>query len=45
LARLAGMLARKGYPSGLAYRVVREALATDSGDAPLDSAPTPARED
>jgi regulatory protein len=24
--RLAGMLARKGYPSGLAYRVVREAL-------------------
>jgi hypothetical protein len=27
--RLAGMLARKGYPSGLAYRVVREALAAD----------------
>ncbi|GAB2912644.1 hypothetical protein GCM10027203_10130 [Nonomuraea fastidiosa] len=24
--RLAGMLARKGYPSGLAYRVIREAL-------------------
>ncbi|MFB4291099.1 recombination regulator RecX [Nonomuraea sp. ATR24] len=24
--RLAGMLARKGYPSGLAFRVVREAL-------------------
>ncbi|MGH3728751.1 MAG: regulatory protein RecX [Micromonosporaceae bacterium] len=26
--RLAGMLARKGYPAGLALRVVREALAT-----------------
>lgn len=26
IRRLAGMLARKGYPSGLAYRVVREAL-------------------
>jgi regulatory protein len=27
------MLARKGYPSGLAYRVVREALAAEgSGD-------------
>lgn len=25
--RLVGMLARKGYPSGLAYRVVRDALA------------------
>ncbi|MGP4094714.1 regulatory protein RecX [Nonomuraea sp. KM90] len=24
--RLAGMLARKGYPSGLAFRVIREAL-------------------
>ncbi|GAA4989739.1 regulatory protein RecX [Kineococcus glutinatus] len=31
--RLAGMLARKGYPAGLAYRVVREALAEE--DAPL----------
>lgn len=27
--RLAGMLARKGYPSGLAYRVVREALESE----------------
>ncbi len=27
--RLAGMLARKGYPSGLAYRVVREALEAE----------------
>jgi regulatory protein len=25
--RLAGMLARKGYPPGLAFRVVRDALA------------------
>jgi len=30
--RLAGMLARKGYPPGLAMRVVREALATDGAD-------------
>ncbi|HVM27816.1 MAG TPA: regulatory protein RecX [Mycobacteriales bacterium] len=29
--RLAGMLARKGYPAGLAFRVVKEALA-DEGD-------------
>lgn len=27
--RLVGMLARKGYPAGLAYRVVKEALAAD----------------
>lgn len=31
-ARLAGMLARKGYPSGVAYRVVREALAAEGED-------------
>lgn len=30
--RLVGMLARKGYPEGLAYRVVREELAR-AGDA------------
>lgn len=30
--RLAGMLARKGYPPGLAFRVVRDALA-DEGEA------------
>jgi len=29
LRRLGGMLARKGYPAGLVYEVVREALATD----------------
>ena len=35
IRRLAGMLARKGYPPGLSLRVVREALAaegTDPGD-------------
>ncbi|MFI7692194.1 recombination regulator RecX [Nonomuraea sp. NPDC049655] len=30
--RLAGMLARKGYSSGLAYRVIREALAQEGID-------------
>ena len=29
MTRLSGMLARKGYPSGLAYRVVREALSAE----------------
>ncbi len=27
-----GLLARKGYPSGLAFEVVRAALAADGGD-------------
>ena len=27
-----GMLARKGYPEGLAYRVVREALEYEPGE-------------
>jgi regulatory protein len=27
--RLAGMLARKGYPAGLAFRVVRDALEAE----------------
>ncbi len=36
-ARLAGMLARKGYPSSVAYRVVRQALAAE-GDG-LDEDP------
>lgn len=31
--RLAGMLARKGYPAGLAFRVVKEALAAQSAEA------------
>ena len=33
--RLAGMLARKGYPAGLAFRVVKEALAAEGVDAEL----------
>lgn len=28
--RLAGMLARKGYPAGISYRVIRDALDDDS---------------
>lgn len=32
IRRLAGMLARKGYPAGLAYRVVREALEREGAD-------------
>ncbi|MFG2014110.1 recombination regulator RecX [Actinomadura geliboluensis] len=39
MRRLVGMLARKGYPPGLSYRVVREALA-DEGTDP-DSVPAP----
>jgi regulatory protein len=33
--RLVGMLARKGYPAGLAFRVVREALAEEGEEAEL----------
>lgn len=33
--RLAGMLARKGYPAGTAFRVVREALAAEGEAAEL----------
>ena len=33
--RLAGLLARKGYPAGLAFRVVREALADEGVEAEL----------
>lgn len=37
--RLAGLLARKGYPAGLAFRVVREALVQEGAevDVPSDS--------
>lgn len=31
--RLAGMLARKGYPAGLAFRVIREALEAEGAAA------------
>ncbi len=34
--RLAGMLARKGYPAGLAYQVVREALERAGQEPPAD---------
>jgi regulatory protein len=32
MRRLVGVLARKGYSAGLAYRVVREALEAEAGD-------------
>jgi regulatory protein len=35
IRKLVGMLARKGYPSGLAYRVVKEAMADDGGTGGL----------
>lgn len=35
MRRLAGVLARKGYPAGVAYGVVREALAAE-GDGGVD---------
>lgn len=34
--RLVGMLARKGYPPGLAYQVVREAIAEEAEEAGLN---------
>ena len=38
--RLAGLLARKGYPAGLAFRVIREALETEGEIAfPEDEPP------
>jgi regulatory protein len=46
MRRLAGVLARKGYSSGLAYRVVRAALEAEAVDGPvpfydLDGLPEP----
>jgi regulatory protein len=35
IRKLVGMLARKGYSSGLAYRVVKEAMADDGGGGGL----------
>ena len=35
IRKLVGMLARKGYSSGLAYRVVKEAMADDGDDGGL----------
>jgi len=37
--KLAGMLARKGYPPGLAFRVIREALEAEGTDAELGDEP------
>ena len=37
--RLAGMLARKGYPAGLAFRVIREALEAEGEAAPPEDEP------
>ncbi|NAZ85073.1 RecX family transcriptional regulator [Kineococcus sp. T90] len=34
--RLAGVLARRGYPSGLVMRLVREAIGEDEAGADLD---------
>lgn len=39
MRRLVGMLARKGYPPGLSYRVVKEALAEEGAD--LEAVPDP----
>jgi regulatory protein len=39
IRRLSGMLARKGYPPGLAFRVVREALEGDGSDVPPEALP------
>ena len=37
MRRLVGVLARKGYSAGLAYRVVREALEAEAADDPVPS--------
>jgi regulatory protein len=39
MRRLAGQLARKGYPAGLAFRVIREALEGEEDAAVLDDEP------
>ena len=41
IRRLVGMLARKGYPEGMAYRVVREELRTAGTDTDLLDTPDP----
>jgi regulatory protein len=47
MRRLTGVLARKGYAAGLAYRVVREALEQEGGDCrvPFDDLDVPAEPD
>jgi regulatory protein len=39
--RLAGMLARKGYPAGLAFRVIREALEAEGAGPNEEAFPEP----
>lgn len=39
--RLLGLLARKGYSGGLAYRIVREEVVTNGGDDLIDDADVP----
>jgi regulatory protein len=39
MRRLAGMLARKGYPPGLAFRVIREAMEAEGTDASIGEEP------
>ncbi|MFI5956952.1 regulatory protein RecX [Cryptosporangium sp. NPDC051539] len=39
--RLVGLLARRGHPAGVAYRVVREALAAEGADPDLAGVPDP----
>jgi regulatory protein len=39
IRRLAGMLARKGYPPGLAFRVIREALEAEGCDILTEELP------
>lgn len=39
MRRLAGQLARKGYPAGLAFRVIRAALEAEGDAAALDDEP------
>jgi regulatory protein len=39
MRRLAGMLARKGYPAGLAFRVIREALEAEGNLAFAEDEP------
>ncbi len=39
IRRLGGLLARKGYPAGLAFRVIREAMEAEGDIATLDDDP------
>jgi regulatory protein len=39
IRKLAGMLARKGYPPGLAFRVIREAMEAEGAHADIGEGP------